>query len=110
MVVASSAAELTKVQEQLKDAGLVPLDLHAWRQADDQLSYSGVWHKTATGTSDTASFQNGLSEADLPAVVAQQAGSLIDLDLAAAPPPPSTKERATCRSASGGSRPQGEAG
>ena len=94
MVVASSAAELTKVQEQLKNAGLVPLTLHAWRQADDKLSYSGVWHKTATGTSDTASFQNGLSEADLPGVVAQQAGSLIDLDLTAAPPPPSTKERA----------------
>ena len=94
MVVASSVAELTKVQEQLKNAGLVPLTLHAWRQADDKLSYSGVWHKTATGTSDTASFQNGLSEADLPGVVAQQAGSLIDLDLAAAPPPPSTKERA----------------
>ena len=68
--------------------------MHAWRQADDKLSYSGVWHKTATGTSDTASFQNGLSEADLPGVVAQQAGSLIDLDLTAAPPPPSTKERA----------------
>ena len=79
---------------QLKNAGLVPLTLHAWRQADDKLSYSGVWHKTATGTSDTASFQNGLSEADLPGVVAQQAGSLIDLDLTAAPPPPSTKERA----------------
>ena len=95
MVVASSVAELTKVQEQLKNAGLVPLTLHAWRQADDKLSYSGVWHKTATGTSDTASLQNGLSEADLPGVVAQQSGSLIDLDLAAAPPPPSTKERAT---------------
>ena len=94
MVVASSVAELTKLQEQLKNAGLVPLTLHAWRQADDKLSYSGVWHKTATGTSDTASFQNGLSEADLPGVVAQQAGSLIDLDLTAAPPPPSTKERA----------------
>ena len=94
MVVASSVAELTKVQAQLKNAGLVPLTLHAWRQADDKLSYSGVWHKTATGTSDTASFQNGLSEADLPGVVAQQSGSLIDLDLAAAPPPPSTKERA----------------
>ena len=94
MVMASSVAELTKVQEQLKDAGLVPLTLHAWRQADDKLSYSSVWHKTATGTSDTDLFQNGLSEADLPGVVAQQAGSLIDLDLAAAPPPPSTKERA----------------
>ena len=95
MVLASSVAELTKVQEQLKDAGLVPLTLHAWRQADDKLSYSGIWHKTATGTSDTGSFQSGLSEADLPGVVAQQAGSLIDLDLAAAPPPPSTKERAS---------------
>ena len=95
MVVASSVAELTKVQEQLKDAGLVPLTLHAWRQADDKLSYSGVWHETATGTSDTALFQNGLSEADLPGVLAQQSGSLIDLDLAAAPPPPSTKDRAT---------------
>ena len=58
------------------------------------MGYSGVWHKTATGTSDTASLQNGLSEADLPGVVAQQSGSLIDLDLTAAPPPPSTKERA----------------
>ena len=95
MVVASSVAELTKVQEQLKDVGLVPLTLHAWRQTDDKLSYSGVWHKTATGTSDTASLQNGLSEADLPGVAARQAGSLIDLDLAAAPPPPSTKDRAT---------------
>ena len=94
MVLASSVAELTKVQEQLKNAGLVPLTLHAWRQADDKLSYSGVWYKTATRTSDTASFQNGLSEADLPGEVARQAGSLIDLDLAAAPPPPSTKERA----------------
>src|SRR5208337_1348605 len=45
-------------------------------------------------TSDTAFFQNALSEADLPVFVAQQSGSLIDLDLAAAPPPPSTKERA----------------
>ena len=95
MVVASSVAELTKVQEQLKNAGLVPLTLHAWRQADDKLSYSGVWHKTATGTSITAVFQNGLSEAQLPGVVAQQVGSLIDLDLTAAPRPPSTKERAT---------------
>ena len=94
MVVASSVAELTKVQEQLKNAGLVPLTLHAWRQADEKLSYSGVWHKTATGTTDTGSFQSGLSEANLPGVVAQQSGSLIDLDLAAAPPPPSTKERA----------------
>ena len=57
MVLASSAAELTKLQEQLKKAGLVPLALHAWRQADDKLSYSGVWHKTATGTSNTASFR-----------------------------------------------------
>ena len=83
MFVASSVAELTKVQKQLKNAGLVPLTLHAWRQADDKMGYSGVWHKTATGTSDTASLQNGLSEADLPGVLAQQAGSLIDLDLAA---------------------------
>src|SRR5271157_279527 len=30
MVLASSAAELTKLQEQLKKAGLVPLALHAW--------------------------------------------------------------------------------
>ena len=66
IVVASSAAELTKLQAQFKDAGLLPLTLHAWRQADDKLSYSGVWHKTATGTSDTAVFQNGLSEAATP--------------------------------------------
>ena len=89
IVLAPSVAELTKVQAQLKNAGLVPLTLHAWRQADEKLSYSGVSHKTATGTSDTA---NDLSEADLPNKVAQQSGSLIDLDLA---PPPSTKDRAT---------------
>ena len=92
--VASSVAELTKVQEQLKNAGLVPLTSHAWREVDNKVSYSGVWHKTANGTCDTAVFQNGLSEADLPSEVARQAGSLIDLDLTAAPPPPSTKERA----------------
>jgi|GEM_PF-151894 len=94
MVVASSVAELTKVQEQLKDAGLVPLTLHAWRQADDKLSYSGVWYKTATGTPEMVSSEVGLSEADLPGVVARQDGSLIDLDLTAATPLPSTKERA----------------
>ena len=94
MVVASSAAELTKVQAQLKDARLVPLTLHAWQQADDELSYSGVWHKMATRTPDTSSSQSGLLEADLPGVIAQHAGPLIDLDLTAAPPPPSTKERA----------------
>ena len=94
MVLASSVAELTKIQEGLKSAGFAPIALHSWRQADEKLSYSGVWHKTATGTTDTGSFQSGLSEANLPGVVAQQAGSLIDLDLAAAPPPPSTKERA----------------
>ena len=95
MVVASSVAELRKLREQLNNAGLVPLTLHTWRQADDTVSYSGVWHKTATGTSDTAVFQNGLSEAQLPGVVAEQPASLIDLDLAAASPPPSPKERAT---------------
>src|SRR5208337_3590281 len=94
MFVASSVAELTKVQEQLKDAGLVPLTLHAWRQADDKLSYSGVWYKTATGTPEMVSSEVGLSEADLPGVVARQDGSLIDLDLTAATPLPSTKERA----------------
>ena len=79
-------------QEQLKKAGLVPLTLHAWRQADDKLSYSGVWHKTATGTSDTASFQNrSLGSATLPGVVAQQSGSLIDLDLAATPRRPAPR-------------------
>ena len=97
MVMAVSATELTKVQEELKNALLVPRTLHAWWQEDDKLGYSGVWHKTVRETSDTASFQIGLTEVNLPGVVAQhqQSGSLIDLDLTAAPPPPSTKERAT---------------
>jgi tetratricopeptide (TPR) repeat protein len=86
MVLASSAAELTKVQEQLKKAGLVPLAMHAWRRSDDKLSYSGVWHDTARGNSDTSDLQNGISDAQLPDVVDQQSGSLIDLDLSAAPP------------------------
>jgi len=94
MGLASSAFDIAKLQDQFKKAGLVPLTLHAWRQADDNLSYSGVWHKTATGESGTAVFRNGLWEAQLPGLVAQQTGSLIDLDLAAAPPPPSPNERA----------------
>jgi formylglycine-generating enzyme required for sulfatase activity len=94
IVVASSSTELTKLQGQLKIDGLVPLTLHAWRQAGDQLSYSSVWHKMATGTAATASSQSGLSEVSIPRIVAQQAGSLIDLDLTAAPPPPSNKDRA----------------
>ena len=94
IVLASSATELTKLQEQLKKAGLIPLVLHSWRQGDDKLSYAGVWHKTATGTSDTAYLENGLSETQLPGVVDQHPGSLIDLDLAAAPPPNGTRERA----------------
>jgi serine/threonine protein kinase/formylglycine-generating enzyme required for sulfatase activity len=93
MVLALSGAELTTMQSQQKKAGLVPLTWHAWRQADDKLSYSGVWHKTATGTSDTALFRTGLAEADLPGVVRQRTGSLIDLDLAV-PPPMGTQERA----------------
>ena len=110
MVLASSVAELTKLQEQLKKAGLVPLTLHAWRQADDKLSYSGVWHKTATGTSDTAVFQNGLSEAATP----RRGRSAVWL-----PDRPRShrgtsadRHEGACRlgSASGGSRPQGEPG
>ena len=94
MVIASSAAEVTQLGDQLKKAGLVPLTLHGWRQADDELSYSGVWHKTATGTLDTL-YESRLSVAQRPDKVAKQSGSLIELDLAAAPPPPSPKERVT---------------
>jgi len=94
MVLASSVFDITKLQDQIKKAGLVPLTLHAWRQADAKLNYSGVWHRTSTGTADTVNFHYGLSEAQLPGLVAQQFGSLIDLDLTAGPAPPSTKERA----------------
>jgi serine/threonine protein kinase/tetratricopeptide (TPR) repeat protein len=94
LVLASSAAELTNVQQQLKKAGLVPLAMHAWRRSDDKLSYSGVWHKIARGNSDTPDLQNGLSEPQLPDVLDQQSGSLIDLDLSAAPLLTS-KDRAT---------------
>jgi hypothetical protein len=90
MVVAVSAAEL-----QAQPAGMVPLTLHAWRQADDKLSYCGVWHWTVKEVSGTPSPRTGLAEGDLPGVVAKQAGPLIDLDVSAAPPPPSPKERAT---------------
>jgi serine/threonine protein kinase/formylglycine-generating enzyme required for sulfatase activity len=94
MIVASSVEELTTLHQQQQNAGLVPLTLHAWRQAEDRLSYSGVCGKTTGGTSDTPLSQYGLSEAQVPGVVAQQSGSLIDLDLASAPPPPGTKELA----------------
>jgi serine/threonine protein kinase/formylglycine-generating enzyme required for sulfatase activity/tetratricopeptide (TPR) repeat protein len=93
IIVVPSIVELNRVQGQMKNTGLVPLTLHAWRQADNQLSYSGVWHKMATGTPGTPFSQSGLSESVLPELVVQQS-SLIDLDLAAAPPPLSTKERA----------------
>ncbi len=94
MVLASSAAEFTKLADQIKNAGLAPMTLHAWQQADGKLGYSGVWHKTAIGVSDVSVFQYGLSEAQLPGVVAQQSSSLIDLDLTAAPPQTSRKARA----------------
>jgi serine/threonine protein kinase/formylglycine-generating enzyme required for sulfatase activity len=94
LVLASSAAELTIVQQQLNKAGLVPLAVHAWRRSDDKLSYSGVWHKTSRGNSDTSDLQNGLSDAQLSDLLDQQPGSLIDLDLSAAPPLTS-KDRAT---------------
>ncbi len=94
IIAAKSVAELTKLHEQQQDAGLVPLTLHAWRQAEDRLSYSGVCGKTTNGTSDTPLSQYGLSEPQVPGIVAQQSGSLIDLDLASAPSTPGTKERA----------------
>jgi len=95
MVLASSVAEFTTLQDRIKKNGLPPLTLHVWRQADDALSYSGVWQKTAIGTTDSAVFQNGLSAAQFPSAIAQQSGSLIDLDLTPAPLPTGTKERAT---------------
>ena len=73
MVIASSAAELTKLRDQLKKAGLVELTLHAWRQAHYELSYSGVWHKTATGSSDEA-WIYGFLDADLHGEVAKCSG------------------------------------
>jgi formylglycine-generating enzyme required for sulfatase activity len=94
LVMASSADELTKHQVQLKNDGLVPLTLHAWRQAGDKLSYSGVWHKKVTEISASATFEDALSEAQLPGVMNQRSEFLIDLDLSAAPPMPSTKQRA----------------
>ena len=90
LVVASTAPELTEIEKQLEIDELVPLTLHAWRQENGKLSYSGVWHKTAT----LATSQNGLTEADLRGEMARH-GSLIDFDLSAATPPPNTKNRAT---------------
>ena len=94
MALASSVAELAKFHDQFKEIGLSPLTLHGWRQVDDTLSYSGVWHKGAAGTSDTAVFQNGLWEAQLPGMVAEQSGSLLDLDLTGAPAQTGTRARA----------------
>jgi serine/threonine protein kinase/formylglycine-generating enzyme required for sulfatase activity len=94
MVIALSYDELTKLQIQLQNDGLVPLTLHAWRKADDKPSYSGVWHKKVTEISATASFQDALSEAQLPNLMNQQNGSLIDVDLSAVPRVLNTKQRA----------------
>jgi serine/threonine protein kinase/formylglycine-generating enzyme required for sulfatase activity len=95
IVLASSAAEVTKVQEGLQSAGLAPAVWHARRQPDDRIGYSGVWHKAAAGGTGKGSFRDAVSEASIPAIVAEQAGSLIDLEITAAPPPRTTKERAT---------------
>ena len=94
LVLASSIGDLTKEVAQLKNAGLVPLTMHSWRQADDNLSHSGVWRKPATETNDSGSFQTDLSEANLNVEIAEE-GSLIDLDVNAVPCLPRTKERAT---------------
>ena len=94
MVIASSAAELTKVLKQLNNTSLVPLTWHAWLQADDKLSYSGVWHRSATGSSQTGYWWwYDVSEAELTSRIAQQSSTQIDLDLTAAAPPTGTKER-----------------
>ncbi len=95
IVLASSAAELKKVKEELKSAGFTPAVLHTWRQPGDQTGYSGVWRKPSTGSSGTGSVQTALSEASLPATIAGQAGSLMDIGLTATTPPLTTKERAT---------------
>jgi serine/threonine protein kinase/formylglycine-generating enzyme required for sulfatase activity len=95
MVLASSPADLTRFQDQLKGEGLVPLTLHGWRQSKPELSYAGVWHKTTTGTAVDTSSKIGLLEGSIPGVLVQQSGFLIDLDVASAPPAPSTKQRAT---------------
>ena len=93
--LASSAAEVTKLQEQLRSAGRVLLTLNAWRQVDDQVGYCGVSNRTATGSLGTPVSQTGLLESVLAEMIAQDTGTLIDLHVFAAPPPPSTKERAT---------------
>jgi tetratricopeptide (TPR) repeat protein len=95
IVLASSATEMTQVQEGLKSAGLAPAALHTWRQPDDQTGYSGVWRKPTAGSTGASSFQTGVSEANLPAAIAGRAGSLFDLDLAPASPPLTTRGRAT---------------
>jgi serine/threonine protein kinase/formylglycine-generating enzyme required for sulfatase activity len=78
LVLASAPAELARLQGQLKSDGLNSLSLHAWRQADGETGYSGVWRK-ASGASGEATVQSSLSEAELPGLAAQQAGPLIDL-------------------------------
>ena len=95
IVLASSAAELAVLGVQLQKTGLFVQTLHAWPQADSRLSYSSVWHMRQIGTSGTPVFQNGLSEEQIPSVVGRQFGSLADLNVAGASPPPSPKERAT---------------
>jgi serine/threonine protein kinase/formylglycine-generating enzyme required for sulfatase activity len=85
MVLARSVAELTTLQDRIKKIGLPPLTLHTWRQTNDSLSYSGVWQKTAIGTTDSAVFRSGMSEVQFPGVMAEQSGSLIDLDFTLLP-------------------------
>ena len=95
MAVPAAAAELQKVQAQFESAGMAPLTLHVIGGDHGLMTDSGVWHKTGTETSVAPQPRTGLTEADLPGVIAQQGGTLIDLGVNAAPRPPGAKERAS---------------
>jgi formylglycine-generating enzyme required for sulfatase activity len=92
-VVLAPAAEIATKDEEQKSAGLAPAACHAWRQPDGTIGFSGVWH-SAAGTPGTGSFQSAVLEENLRSVVAGEAGSLIDLDVAPAPQPPTSGQRA----------------
>jgi serine/threonine protein kinase/formylglycine-generating enzyme required for sulfatase activity/tetratricopeptide (TPR) repeat protein len=93
MVAATSTAELAKITNRLKSAGLAPLTLSAWRQPNGESVYSSIWGKPL-GASAMVAFQESLSEESLATAVAEQDGPLVDLSVFAAATLPGTKERA----------------
>ncbi|MFI5457553.1 MAG: protein kinase [Isosphaerales bacterium] len=92
--VGATVDEHRATQNRLKADGMSPLTMHVMPATDGQNRSCGVWRKS--GTSESPPYLDDLDETKLAGELAGNADStLIDLSVAAAVPPPSTKERAS---------------